>query len=524
MAVSSQIHTAWKDRIAADQAIVDDATTQRLATRHECQLAEDALALAAAKVDFLKAELYLLDERHSAAVDQLARSRAASLRIVVSNLADDVLRCIFTCCAQLPDTRWEEPGTGSFNRVRAILPFSLAAVCTRWRRVALDYGGLWTYISLPTDFDFALAGAERLRHCHYSRIKTLLSRSRMFPLDVLLVLSPYYHQGAGDESRWISSIFSAVFGHTDRWRRFEITFPNDCARDIVSVFTGPLPKLKQLSLVGPQSHAWESLEHETTHFFPHAPLLESLHLALTGMTVSPVHEGFPSLLRLAIDDDMSAESLQRLLELSKTSLQVLELQVAFAERCSSSLSLPNLGTLVLHLELFLVTAQGTVNFNAPRLSALTLRSAEVMFDGDLPVLLEHVSETVTSLTLYGAVRPRYIDIFARLRNLSQIVFGTQHIGCDVDDESLVVLSKQLPTVWPRLQTIVFCNADITPSHGNGVIQLVAARNASHNNATLSSATETDESARPCRIREVQLPVKAPKWTVAEVQRLLSINS
>ncbi|KZV96372.1 hypothetical protein EXIGLDRAFT_733298 [Exidia glandulosa HHB12029] len=518
MTVPSQLHVAWKDRIVADQATMDDTTAQLLAARHECQLAEDALTLAAAKVEHLQAEVRLLEQRQSAATEQLARSRAASLRIAVCNLPDDVIRCVFICCAELPDIKWEKFGHGSYNHGRATLPFSLAAVCTRWRRVALDYGGLWTYISLPSIHPGNTD--DRQLGFHHNRIETLLLRSQMFLLDVLLDMSPF-----DGESTWISSVFSSVCSHTDRWRRVEISFPYECERDIASVFAGPLPKLKQLSLLGP---ATLSLEDENTYFIPHAPLLEDLDLSHTGMTVSPVHEGFPSLLSLAINDDISSESLQQLLELSKATLQVLDLNVGFPARCLSSLSLPNLRTLVLHLELFFVTAQPerTVNFNASSLSALTLRSNDLMFDNDLLVLLEHVSATVTNLTLYDVVHPRYIDTLARLRNLSQIVFGTQIMRCDVHDQFLVVLAKQIPTVWPRLQTIVFCNAEIMSpgSHGNGIMQLVAARNVAPKSAVLSSVVETSDSEHPRRIREVQLPIDTPKWTVAEVERLLAITS
>ncbi|KZV96376.1 hypothetical protein EXIGLDRAFT_733302 [Exidia glandulosa HHB12029] len=521
MTVPSQLHAAWKHRIVADQASVDDTTAQLLAARHECQLAEDALALAAAKVEHLKAEVRLLEQRQSAATEQLARSRAASLRIAASNLPDDVLRCIFTCCAALPDAQWTQLGHGSFNRERTTLPFSLAAVCTRWRRVALDYGGLWTYISLPSIF--ASEGAARRRSCHHGRIERLLSRSQLFPLDVLLNLG-VVDFNSPNESKWIRSIFASISYHSDRWRRVEIDFPHACGRDIAGAFKGPLPMLKQLLLLGPYSEAWVNMDDENSYFLPHAPMLEALDLCRTGFDISPVHGGFPSLHSITVTNDMSAESLRRLLELSRTTLQVLDMNVQFNEASPLSLTLPNLRTLVLHLELFFVTAQRTVNLNAPRLSALTLRSADIMFDDALSVLLEHVSATVTSLTLYEDVCMDFIDTFARLRNLSHIVFGTRDYGCQVDDQFFVALSKQVPTVWPRLQSIVLHDGKITPPHGDGIIQLVAVRNASPNNASLLSGTETDVSERPCRIREVNLPDDTPRWMIAEINRLLVTTS
>ncbi|KZV96377.1 hypothetical protein EXIGLDRAFT_733303 [Exidia glandulosa HHB12029] len=513
MNIPSTLHAAWKDRIVDDQATVDDATTQLLAARHECQLAEDALALAAAKVEHLKAEVYLLEQRQSTAVEQLARSRSASLRIVVSNLPDDVVRCIFTCCAELPDARWT---AGLFNRERATLPFSVAAVCTRWRRVALDYGGLWTYMSLPDT-----CPEKSKRDCHHGRIKQLLSRSQTSPLDVLLDLSEFDLTSANDTfDVWMIKVFTSMCHHADRWRRVNIVFPSARTRDIAAVFKGPLPKLTELSLRGPDTEEWLDLEVQQGSFLPHAPLLEALDLSLTGMAVSSAHEGFRSLAFIKVSDDMVAESLLQLLELSKTTLQVLDLDFRFSGPSSYSLSLPHLHTLKLDCELFFVTDTKSISLHAPVLRALTLRSSDVMVDEDLSVLLEHVSATVTELTLHESVESDFVETFARLRNLSHVVFGTKDSSCIIYDGFFVELATRSPPVWPRLQSIAFYNVILSPPSGDGIVQLVAARNAS----PPMPAAEMDVSERPCRIRDVQLGADAQKWTIAEVQRRLRSNS
>ncbi|KZV96392.1 hypothetical protein EXIGLDRAFT_747648 [Exidia glandulosa HHB12029] len=511
MNVFSQHRAAWKYRIAVDQAAANDATAQLLSTRRDCQLAEDALALAAAKVEFLRAEVHLLEQRQTAADEQLARSRAASLRIVVSNLPDDILRCIFTCCAEIPDTMWTELGNGSFNRGRALLPFSIAAVCTRWRRVALDYGGLWTYLSLPA----TVAVAQR--DSHYRRIDQLLSRSQTYSLDVFLYLKAL--DSSVEDSSWAGKVLSAVSLHARRWRRVEMAFPKLASRSLAGAFKGPLPRLKQLSL---RSRDWLDRQGEDSFFLPHAPLLEDLDLSNTGMTVSPVHEGFPSLVSITVTDDMTAESLQQLLEMSKTTVEVLQLGLKFGDPIPSSLSLPRLHTLVLHLGLFFVTLQGTVILNAPMLSSLTLQSADFMYDDDLSALLEHVSATVTELTLYGIVDEDSVDTLTRLRSLSHVVFGNGTFSCDVYDPFFVALSKQVPPVWPRLESIVFYHGEVIPSNGDGIVRLVAARNAPSHSAPPSSVEETDLSERPCRIQEVELPDNedTPQWLADEVDRLL----
>ncbi|KZV96403.1 hypothetical protein EXIGLDRAFT_833646 [Exidia glandulosa HHB12029] len=520
MTVPSQLHAVWKSRIAADQAVVDDATTQLLATRHEYQLAEDALALAAAKVEYLKADVNLLEQRQSAAMEQLDRSRAASLRIAVSNLPDDVLRCIFICCAELPDAQWLELGQGSFNYDRSKLPFALAAVCTRWRRVALGSGGLWAYISLPSELQ---EGHSRDSHLH--RIELLLSRSRNSPLDVLLDMRENDWDATDENNKWVRHMIFCVGRHVDRWSRVKIVFSNLDPRDLADVFRAPMPRLEHLSFVGPDSEDWRGTE---SLFLPYVPIIQELHLSFTGIAISPFHAGFPSLVSLTVADDMTPEILQRVLELSRATLQVLDLDVDFNITSSASLSLPSLHTLNLRCELFFVTSEGTIALNAPSLRSLTLWVSPPFNPSEadnLSALFESVSSTVTALTLYGEVDSAFVDTCgALLRNLSHVTFATHLESCTVDDQFFVALSKHIPSVWPRLQSIVLDHARIAPPNGDGIVQLLTARNALSNSEPTLLSREAHVSERPCRIREVRLAKDAPEWAVAEVNRLLNTTT
>lgn len=131
------------------------------------------------KVDNVKARARLLEERQCTAIEHMARTRAAFLRAFLSDIPDDVLAGIFTRVVDLPDDEWKESGRDAFNRERSSMPFVLAAVCSRWRRLALDLSCLWTYISLPTS-----DATQATAHC--KRIELSLVRSKRSPMDIFL--------------------------------------------------------------------------------------------------------------------------------------------------------------------------------------------------------------------------------------------------------------------------------------------------------------------------------------------------
>ncbi|EJD36631.1 hypothetical protein AURDEDRAFT_174313 [Auricularia subglabra TFB-10046 SS5] len=98
---------------------------------------------------------------------------------------------------------------------RAIIPFHLAAVSRRWRRVALDTAELWTWISFGTHPHGGLA-----KYALY--IQTLLSRSRYAALDIFIDV---YSSVRDDSSAAADTVCNTIAGAASRWRFLRLRMP-----------------------------------------------------------------------------------------------------------------------------------------------------------------------------------------------------------------------------------------------------------------------------------------------------------
>lgn len=506
---------AHKRRVDADQKVVDEISVQLRLVRRDSQLAEEALALAAAKLDSLRVEARLLEARERVASDNLAESRAASLRVFLSTIADDVLACVFTHITELPDEHWKEFGSGGFNLERTSAPFNLAAVCSHWRRVAIALPTLWNYISLQSSDTRQATNPQSSivpLAAHFDRIELSLARSKNAGLEILLHWEYYDLTAHDDERSLVTAVMAALSKHAWRWRRVEIAFPAGCSRDIAEVLKGPTPILTHLSLIGHHNEQW--LENAEEGFFPHAPRLRFLDLVRTGMYCAPFHAGFPSLVVLKIINDLTCEHLLRILGLAQTTLQHLDLDIQFQDNPSSPVALPSLNLLRLDNEIFFVSLSNLPMLNAPRLCSLSLRASAVV--PALATLLDHLSETITHLTLYGEISNEVLTHLACLRKLSHLFFDPDpEADCTVSDGFFLRLALPEPCIWPQLRSIVFKpGSDVDPPNGSGLIRLLAQRNARTPN--------TAAAEHPVKLQEVVVHSTAPAWLAAEVDRLRAL--
>ncbi|KZV87562.1 hypothetical protein EXIGLDRAFT_697473 [Exidia glandulosa HHB12029] len=157
-----------RDDIAADEAA--RAALRERAKRAQTALhdaneavraAQEAAASAQQSVDHITQLEHIVDER-------LAVSRG--LLHPIRRLPDELLAMIFTL----------RPIFYSMSRPVPCLPFALAAVCRRWRRVALSTPALWATLSCSIK-DFHDIEAER---SYASYLRYYLVRSSNIPLSI----------------------------------------------------------------------------------------------------------------------------------------------------------------------------------------------------------------------------------------------------------------------------------------------------------------------------------------------------
>ena len=127
-------------------------------------------------------------------------------RSLPHNLPSELLSYIFSIATDCCEERYE-----------AILtPITMSHVCSRWREVAISAGGLWTKFSLtfPT------------YRGQLSRTMTWLSRSRTYPIDILLDFrDPLWDWDEHSHVfHWqdMESIVRLFLTHVKRWHHFEL--------------------------------------------------------------------------------------------------------------------------------------------------------------------------------------------------------------------------------------------------------------------------------------------------------------
>ena len=107
--------------------------------------------------------------------------------------------------------------THCYDLSEAILsPIVVSQVCSRWRQVALSTGNLWTNLILT----FPTSPGK------LSRTLTWLSRSKTYPLDILLDFrdSSWDWQENSHTFRWkdMEAVVRLLLPHVIRWQRFEL--------------------------------------------------------------------------------------------------------------------------------------------------------------------------------------------------------------------------------------------------------------------------------------------------------------
>ncbi|KAJ3898555.1 hypothetical protein F5879DRAFT_909806 [Lentinula edodes] len=161
----------------------------------------------------------------------------SSARLGIHRLPNEILSYIFVNAIQVCD--FDDPSEAAY------FPLTISHTCSRWRKVSISTGSLWTSIRLCLPYS--------LNQLTY--LRTWLSRSRSYPLDILLDFRDEEWDWEEEDHLFThdaaKEIISVILPHSKRWRHIEFFTDTwapihaflDLTRDI-----DDLPVLKSVAL------------------------------------------------------------------------------------------------------------------------------------------------------------------------------------------------------------------------------------------------------------------------------------
>lgn len=155
---------------------IDERTTS---LRQDLDDAQAVLERAQHAVDTLKRSLHGMENRRKCVSSASRDLRAYVNPEIIRSFPVELIREIFFALdSNLREDPRDYTWLSFYSRNGEILPFTFAAVCQRWRQMALESPSCWSYVTLgvPTDVD----GFPNLEECGHAQryvdiVLTLLS-------------------------------------------------------------------------------------------------------------------------------------------------------------------------------------------------------------------------------------------------------------------------------------------------------------------------------------------------------------
>jgi len=481
------------------------ATERRVLQHIQADLSETHRRLAhlRAEVSSLECHEEVLRMRAAAATGVCSDLVLRFTREFFSTAPDDVLLLVFMEVVS-DSEEWGFKGT-QFNKDLAQAPFRLAAVCQRWRHLAVSSPTLWTYLALPLH--------SHLNQAHVERVKHLVHRSQQAPIDVFAEWG--WHQSIDavePHAKVITQLISSL-GH--KLRLFWWSSSNEPDDAALEGLRGPTPHLTQLYIT-PASEEDRSILEKC---LPFAPRLKEMQWTSDYMGWSFAAQRYTSLTVLTIWYDPPLDYVVDALRVVHDSLKELNLGSSIADQHPFGqgvcLEFPQLTTLRFQ------DWGWARHLRAPALQQLATGNSWSR-DGES---LSHILcpfVTAQHLTLFASCDVIELSAFAELVNITTLeVSGTTWVERvsygELSDGFFAAAVDFESPVWPKLKHIHFDTGfdRINPVSDTDLVTFIRLRNE-------TPATEL-EPRSISRIETVKLGYDAPEWLIREVERLTALH-
>ncbi|KAH7099849.1 hypothetical protein BKA62DRAFT_708140 [Auriculariales sp. MPI-PUGE-AT-0066] len=410
----------------------------------------------------------------------------------LSTVPDDVLLIVFETIIGPATLPWP---TAEYSPERAIAPFTLAAVCQRWRSLAQATPTIWSYFGFPPEL--------KLHTQHLRRLDILVSLAKNVTIDVLFECDGWRPDTA--------QLWNRLTLLMAQWRTAWITisdgFKNPFDPDLMPQI---LHRLKQLVLSCNFAHIC----------LPNAPVMARLYLNCNSIDLQYSLPQLPSLRSLICltAEQATTESLCR-----SYASQLVELCIVddMVHGFSEPIHCLNLATLILDDALFIP------QIHAPNLHELAIRAHTLRGLGDTGFA------NVVHLVLYGDVHEQAADRLQKLRSIVTISFAApepieslcswRSIHYTVTAGFFNQLATVHPPIFPALESIHFGVAgSIIPFQS--LLDFIESRN---------QVTEEDGDhaetnwQRPSILKRVtmspELEISMPQWASTRLSHLLQFE-
>lgn len=400
------------------------------------------------------------------------------------------------------DTLWPAM---AYEHNAAKAPFAVAAVCRRWRELALSTSALWTYFGFPP--------ADEIDWRHHQRAELLRLRAGNAPIDVVFGWQSERYAAALNNNA-ARSIFDEILSMGSRWKNVVLHVSRGWKIDRL-LLSCQWTFLEQLSLAA----------QEILSIIPIAPRLRRLWLDCDICLVSDpfVVAGYPSL---------------RVFSLFCDSIALINgFCPAFGQQLTELVLIDDVGSLV---------EQGTIPmFTFPVLRQLTIDDGRWLHHVDAPTLINltvtHLYierataeilrrfDHVKTLGICGDFNQERLEPLKELSNITTLSFhcplalATGLQGArdyyNIVLGTLRSLAQLEPPIWPQLQCL-YCEpfapgvrTSFEAICAGELLEFVAARN-----TRLLDMTST------ARIVEVIADYPdAPGWLKEQLRELVAIN-
>lgn len=499
------------DRLAFHESVLSQYEDRGRVLRIARDDARASILRAQRNLEAIEAELHDIQDR-------TAQLRTAILRLRgVQSLPDEVLALIFTdlvrdnsaACA------WDECFIEASIIPHAMIQYRIAAVCRRWRQMALRTPTVWSFLVIPP-VATADDAARLLWHA-----ETMIERSRGTPIEVVI---PWQSLNWTLTSFGFADVLATVGRASRQWRHVSFILSGSVSTRLAyDIFRGPMPILETLAVLqlpydGPLSLS-DSDSDASPHYLPYCPALR--RLIVQGCDV--VHTGpsgpLFSLVALTLSTiELAGDVIWQVLSLLPA-LEYLDLRIeeqpqglSAGSNGSGQLRCPALAELICRSGAGDLFSSWGTNLDLPVLSTLELEH----FSNDISNLLSRVSASVTTFAFSSEeddLAGEDAVILAALHNVRDL-----HIGyCEtMDDAFFTQLTDN--DFWPKLENITistdWCFSDAVALTFEAFVR-------SRSRYASQSSTDGTEST-PCRLRSVDFSksLNVQGWLINNVDFLL----